>query len=59
MAPYGPLLDVASLRTEFRSRRGPVVAVNDVSFQVDAGEIVGVVGESGSGRAPSPSRCSG
>ena len=51
MAPYSPLLDVASLRTEFRSRRGPVVAVNDVSFRVDAGEIVGVVGESGSGKS--------
>ena len=51
MAPHGPLLDVASLSTEFRTRRGPLVAVNDVSFHLDAGEIVGVVGESGSGKS--------
>ncbi|MGH2387983.1 MAG: ABC transporter ATP-binding protein [Chloroflexota bacterium] len=45
------LLDVVGLRTVFRSSRGPVHAVNGVSFQVDAGEIVGVVGESGCGKS--------
>jgi oligopeptide transport system ATP-binding protein len=45
------LLDVVGLRTVFRSSRGLVHAVNGVSFQVDAGEVVGVVGESGCGKS--------
>jgi oligopeptide transport system ATP-binding protein len=45
------LLDVVGLRTVFRSSRGPVQAVNGVSFHLDAGEIVGVVGESGCGKS--------
>ncbi len=45
------LLDVTGLRTVFRSSRGLVHAVNGVSFQVDAGEVVGVVGESGCGKS--------
>jgi oligopeptide transport system ATP-binding protein len=45
------LLDVAGLRTEFRSARGLVTAVDGVSFYIDAGEIVGMVGESGCGKS--------
>jgi peptide/nickel transport system ATP-binding protein len=44
------ILDVQGLRTEFHLRRSTVVAVDDVSFHVDEGECVGVVGESGCGK---------
>lgn len=46
------LLDVKGLRTEFlQERKKTVVAVNDVSFQIYKGEIVGLVGESGCGKS--------
>ena len=45
-----PVLEVEGLRTEFRLRHSTVVAVDDVSFHVDEGECVGVVGESGCGK---------
>jgi len=46
-----PLLDVENLRVEIPTRRGTLVAVDDVSFAVEAGEILGVVGESGAGKS--------
>ncbi len=45
------LLEVRSLRVEFPTRRGTLVAVDDVSFSLRAGEILGVVGESGAGKS--------
>lgn len=45
------LLDVKNLRTEFKTKKGIVHAVDDVSFHVDKGEILALVGESGSGKS--------
>ena len=46
-----PLLQVEGLRVEFPTRRGVLVAVDGVSFHIDAGEVLGVVGESGAGKS--------
>jgi peptide/nickel transport system ATP-binding protein len=46
-----PLLEVRNLRIEFPTRRGTLVAVDDVSFSLAAGEVLGVVGESGAGKS--------
>ncbi|RDZ57434.1 glutathione ABC transporter ATP-binding protein [Haloferax sp. Atlit-10N] len=50
-ADDGPLLDVRGLRTEFRTDSGPIVASNEVSFSLDRGETMGLVGESGAGKS--------
>ena len=42
------MLEVNDLTTEFSTENGTVKAVRDVSFYVDKGEVLGVVGESGS-----------
>ena len=45
------LLEVINLQTHFPTRAGLVKAVNDVSFHVDEGELLGLVGESGCGKS--------
>ena len=45
------LLEVCSLRVEFPTRNGTLVALNDISFEIAPGEILGVVGESGAGKS--------
>jgi peptide/nickel transport system ATP-binding protein/oligopeptide transport system ATP-binding protein len=47
----GSLLEVTSLQTHFPTRAGLVRAVNDVSFSIDEGELLGLVGESGCGKS--------
>lgn len=48
---YQPLLHVKGLKTHFNTERGRVTAVDDVSFILEEGEILGVVGESGCGKS--------
>jgi peptide/nickel transport system ATP-binding protein len=45
------LLEVSHLRVEFPGRRGTLLALDDISFDIAPGEILGVVGESGAGKS--------
>src|SRR5947199_6910532 len=45
------LLEVRNLRVEFPTRHGTLVALDDVSFEIAPGEVLGVVGESGAGKS--------
>ena len=45
------LLEVKDLKTSFFTSKGEVKAVNGVSFHVDRGEVVAIVGESGCGKS--------
>jgi peptide/nickel transport system ATP-binding protein len=51
MSGSDPLLDVRDLKTQFFTAEGTVRAVDGISFTVERGEIVGIVGESGAGKS--------
>jgi len=46
-----PVLEVRNLVVEFPTRRGTLTAVDDISFSIGEGEVLGVVGESGAGKS--------
>ncbi len=51
MNTIAPLLEVRHLRVEFPSRHGTLLALDDISFSIAPGEVLGVVGESGAGKS--------
>jgi len=48
---HTPLLEVKNIKTVFNTHRGRIPVVDDISFTVNRGEILGVVGESGCGKS--------
>src|ERR1700760_600184 len=46
-----PVLSVRNLKVEFATRRSVLRAIDDVSFEIARGEVLGVVGESGAGKS--------
>jgi peptide/nickel transport system ATP-binding protein len=46
-----PVLSVRDLKVDFATRRGPLHAIDGISFEIARGEVLGVVGESGAGKS--------
>ena len=46
-----PLLEVKGLKTQFFTREGVVHAVDGITYSVDTGKTLGIVGESGCGKS--------
>ncbi len=46
-----PILDVRNLSVSFKTRKGEFTVVQDVSFHVERGEVLGIAGESGCGKS--------
>src|ERR1700687_115660 len=46
-----PVLDVRQLTTEFNTHAGPLRAVNELSFSLQRGRVLAIIGESGSGKS--------
>ena len=51
MSENDVVLDVRNLSVRFQTRHGEIQAVNQVSFRLHQGEILGLVGESGCGKS--------
>ncbi len=51
MTATPPLLEVRNLSVEFPTRHGRLLAIDDISFDIRPGEVLGVVGESGAGKS--------
>ena len=50
IAPSTPLLDIRGLDIQFRGSRGPLQAVRGLDLQIQRGETLALVGESGCGK---------
>ena len=51
LRPAAPLVEVANLTVHFKNADATVHAVNGVDFTLNAGEVLGILGESGSGKS--------
>ena len=45
------LLQIKNLTTTFNTDCGKIIAVDDISFSLKKGEVLGIIGESGSGKS--------